>query len=274
MSDKIKVTLSPQSLQVEAGGEPATIFATVRNLGDIVDRFSIQVGGLDPSWFKLSATSVSLFPQDSGDVQIKFQVPRKEGVKAGAYPFTIIATSESMAQEYTSVQGTLEVRPFAQFELDMRPTRATCRCKAYYRVILVNSGISDLSLNLKAVDVEEGCQFRFKPNNPRLAAWAKLEVKMQVKPKQRPLSGSEKRYEFTVTATPEGKREGKSTRGEVIHRPLVSSWRPLWTLLKLAIAGTIIYFLLQIGGGWKVLFSQPQQWVDNVVRFFQGWLPK
>jgi hypothetical protein len=265
MSDRIKVKLTPAVLQMNAGGEPIEASITVQNLGDIVDRFSFQLDDLDPAWYTFSEPGVSLFPNDKAQVQIKFQVLKKEGIKSGAYPFNLRVVSDSNPDEYTVVQGSLEVSPLAEFHLDMNPKRVETRKRAEYRITLANSGTADLTFNLKARDTEEGCRFWFTPQNPVVPAWQTVVVKLIGQPKRRPWLGENKHYNFTLAVNIEGKKESKSLNGELIYRPRWRSLRPLWHVLRIllilaAIAGAI-YFILWLGGGLGQLLDNPGQWL-------------
>jgi hypothetical protein len=265
MSDRIKVKLNPVALQVNAGGEPIEASITVQNLGDIVDRFSFQLDGLDSSWYTLSEPDVSLFPNDRAQVQIKFQVPKKAGIKSGAYPFNLRVVSGSNPDEHTVVQGSLEVSPLAEFHLDMSPKRVETRKHAEYRITLANSGTADLTFDLKARDTEEGCRFWFTPQNPVVPAWQTVVVKLTGQPKRRPWLGENKPYNFTLAANVQGKTESKSLNGELIYRPRWRSLRPLWRVLRIllilaAIAGAI-YFVLWLGGGLGQLLDEPGEWL-------------
>jgi uncharacterized membrane protein len=267
MSDRIKVNLAPSALQVNAGGEPIEASITVQNLGDIVDRFSFQLDDLDPDWYTFSEPGVSLFPNDKAQVRIKFQVPKKEGIKAGAYPFNLRVVSDSNPEEYSIVQGSLEIGSLAEFHLDMNPKRVETRKSAEYRITLANSGTSDLTFDLKARDTEEGCQFQFTPQTPVVPAWKTVVVKLTGQPKRRPWLGENKSYSFNLAANIQGKTESKSLNGELIYRPRWRSLRPLWRVLRIllilaAIAGAV-YFILWLGGGLGQLLEDPGQWLSQ-----------
>jgi uncharacterized membrane protein len=278
MSDKIRVSLTPSVFQVSAGGQPVEATVALQNLGDIVDRFSFHIDGLDPAWFSFSESGVSLFPNDSGQAQVRFEVPKKEGIKSGAYPFDLRVSSDSNPDEYSIVQGNLEVSPVAESHLDMSPRRVETRKNADYRITLVNSGVSDVTFDLKARDSEEGCRFWFTPENTTVPAWETMVVKLRGQPKKRPWLGENKRYDFTVTVNTQGKADTKSLSGELIYRPRWRSLSPLWRVLKIlliiaAILGAI-YFVLWLGGGPGQLFADPGQWLGQAQERLAGWFSR
>jgi hypothetical protein len=275
MSDRIKVNLMPSVFQVNAGGEPVEAAIVMQNLGEIVDRFSLHIDELDPAWFTFSELSVSLFPGDSAQARITFQVPKKEGTKSGAYPFDLRVASDSDPDEYSIVQGSLELSPLAEFHLDMSPKRVETGKKATYKITLANSGTSDLTFNLKARDTEEGCHFWLTPENPVVPAWETVVVKLTGQPKKRPWIGENKRYDFTLATNIQGKSDSKSINGELIYRPRWRSLKPLWRVIKilLIIAAVVgaIYFILWLGGGPGQLLADPGQWLSQAQGRVTGW---
>jgi len=102
-SERIRASLSPTALQVQAGVTPAQATLQIQNLGDIVDKFLIEIEGLDETWYSRSASSIALMPQATDEVQISFQPPKKKGVKAKEYPFAVTVRSQSTPEEATSV---------------------------------------------------------------------------------------------------------------------------------------------------------------------------
>lgn len=63
MSALIRVLLSQKELQIEPG-QRGELLATIQNLSEIVDQYSVEVEGLLPSWYSVPVSGVSLFPQD------------------------------------------------------------------------------------------------------------------------------------------------------------------------------------------------------------------
>ena len=275
VSERIRASLSPTELQTSAGGVPVSATLQVQNLGEIVDKFLVEVEGLDEAWYSRSASSIALMPQATDQVQISFQPPKKKGVKSKAYPFAIIVRSQSSPEEATSIIGQLEVLPSAEFKLGVHPYRVSCRRKGTFRISLANTGVSSVDLTLDATDLDEGLRFRFKNENPTVAAWNTIEVPMIAKPKRGGMVGEKKRYDITITAVA-GDGNPQSVNCELHHGPFIGSWRPILRVIRilifLAILGVVIYYVLQWGGGWGMLRSDPQEWVGRLVRTVEGFV--
>jgi len=176
VSERIRASLSPTQLQVQAGGVPLIATLQLQNLGDIVDKFLVEVEGLDQTWYSRSASSVALMPQATDQVQISFQPPKRKGVKARPYPFAVTVSSQSTVEEATSIIGQLEILPLIEFKLRVHPYRVSCRRKGTFRI------------KIRAIII-------------------------------------------------------------------------------LALLGWAIYFLIQKGGGWNVLTSNPQTWLNQLIRW-------
>ena len=274
VSERIRASLSPTEFQVTAGGVPAVATLQLQNLGEIVDKFSVEIDALDESWYSRSASSVALMPQATDQVQISFQPPKRKGVKAKVYPFAVTVRSQSTPEEGACVLGQLEVLPSIEFKLKIAPYRVSCRRKGTFRINLANTGVSDANLFLEATDLDEGLRFRFKNENPILAAWQTVEVPMIARPKRGSKLGEKKRYDITVTAiTTDGNPQ--SGNCELHHSPFIGSWRPILRLIRiiivLGVIGVAGYYILRLGGGWRVLSSSPQTWVNELVRTIEGW---
>jgi uncharacterized membrane protein len=246
----------------------------VQNLGDIVDKFLVEIEGIEENWYSRSASSIALMPQASDQVQISFHPPKRKGIKAKAYPFAIAVRSQSAPEEASSIVGQLQVLPLVEFRLGVHPYRVSCRRKGTFRVNLANTGVSEANFTLEATDLDEGLRFRFKAENPTVAAWNTTEVPMITRPKRGLTVGEKKRYDITVTATA-GEGNIQSVKCELYHNPFISSWRRImrWALRILVLAGigVLVYFVLKWGGGWGTLTSSPQTWWNQLVDTIRGW---
>jgi hypothetical protein len=275
ISDKISLSLSPTSLKAQAGIVPAQALVQVKNLSEIVDKFIIEVEGLDETWYSRSASSIALMPQASDQVSIMFQPQKKKGVRSGIYPFGITVRSQSTAGVSATVVGQLEILPATEFKIKIRPFRTTAMRKATYQVNLANTGVSDAEITLEASDLDEGCKFQFKPSKLLLGAWNSIDVPFVIRPKKRGwIIGAIKRFDVTVTATPENGMPQTATC-EFNHSPLMKSWKPIWRLIKILIALAVIivaiYYILKLGGGWSAFRHSPGDWFDKAIKTIEGW---
>jgi hypothetical protein len=270
----IRASLSATELRLQAGSMPEIVTVQLQNLAEIVDKFLVEVDGIDDTWYSRSASSIALMPQATEQVQITFQPPKKRGVKARIYPFAVTVRSQSNPEEATIITGQIEVLPLVEYKLKVAPYRVTTKRKGKFRVNLANTGMSEAKLYLDATDLDEGLNFKFKNQEPVVGAWETIEVPMIAKPKRGSTVGERKRYDISITATTED-GNSQTVNCEMHHQPFMSSWRPIWRIIRvlviLGIIGVAIYYILRLGGGWHTLLSSPKTWVDQLVRTVEGW---
>lgn len=278
-SERIRASLSSSELSCQAGGIPELITLQLQNLGETVDKFTVELEGLDEDWYSRSASSIALMPEKSEQVQITFHPPKKRGVKAKAYPFAVTVRSQNAPDEATIVTGQVQVLPLVEYKLKVAPYRVSCRKKGTFRVGFTNTGTSDARIVLEATDLDEGLNFKFKKKELVLSAWDTIELPVTAKPKKGGLIGERKRYDVTITSH-EASGNTQTMNCELHHNPLIGSWKTIFRVIRIiifiAIIGTIIGLLIHWGGGFGLLRSNPQAWwnhlVNQVSNTFGGWL--
>ncbi|MDA8216523.1 MAG: hypothetical protein M0Z94_02800 [Dehalococcoidales bacterium] len=273
MSDKIRVSLQPALVEVEADGEPKEIVLAIQNVADYVDQYSIELQGLDTGWYTLPLSSVSLFPQDRDEVRIQVHPRKEDGAKAGEYPYSLRVTSRAATGESAVVEGKLVIRGFAVYVAEiLPPTKAACLRKADFRVRIINRGNVDVTLAPSVTDREEGCRFSLQPPEPTVPAGTPpptAEVMLTVRPKRSMWVGPQKQYDVTLTLVPQSaKGEAKALGCQVLHRPLLPSWRPVFSWAKRAAAVIAVVALALLGmqvvereGGIGALPDTADRWV-------------
>ncbi|MDA1128143.1 MAG: hypothetical protein O2913_05525 [Chloroflexi bacterium] len=195
------VGLTQESVQV-APGESTEIGITVRNDSNVVDVLSIEIEGLDPSWFRLSVAQSSLFPGDQTSGTLTLTPPKTSDSVARTYPFTVKTTSQKDPTQSTVLTVNLQIQPFHSFEMSLHPQKATGATGAY-KLNIKNTGNADLNISLEGQDPEDLCSFTFDPQRPRVTPGQEIEVAVLVVPGKRPFKGRARAYRLTLTGTPD-----------------------------------------------------------------------
>lgn len=276
----LRASLAPASLEVPAAGQTVEATLTVQNKGGIVDQYLIELKGLNATWYTLATSSASLFPGDQDQVVAKLHPPKDPGIKAGDYPFTIKLTSKADPGTATTIESRLTIRPQITYGFEVAPLRATARRKAQFRITLANAGNTDVRFALGAIDREEGCRFQFELAEPKVAARSKTQVRLMVQPQRGWIVGPPKNYDLTISAALSGlEAEPRTISAQLRHRPLLSSLRPIWRVLKwlttVGIPLAALWFAINYVGGtdqavelWAKLLESIIQQVQTILGRF------
>ncbi|HLZ29932.1 MAG TPA: hypothetical protein VKV73_21640 [Chloroflexota bacterium] len=228
----LSVELTPARAEMEPGASPVEVVLTLHNLSNVVEQYTVEVSGLEADWFTAPVISLSLFPQDRDQVRISLHAPKGPGLRAGAYPFQVTARARSGSADQ-SAHGVLEVRGIAIYRIvDLAPRRLTSRGPGTFHLQVANTGAADVRLGLEGRDTDDECTFSFPKQESLVAAGARVELPVQVKPRKRPWVGPERSYDFTITAHPTDARgDSQMASAQLTYRPPFRAF-PIWPILK------------------------------------------
>src|ERR1700704_5165122 len=99
-SEGLRIELSPTHVEVLPGASPVEVTLSVHNRSRVVEQCTVDVVGLDSDWFTNPSRSVALFPGDSDRLSFTLHVPARDGLRAGEYPFGVVARSRSSGSEW------------------------------------------------------------------------------------------------------------------------------------------------------------------------------
>ena len=243
MAKKILLSFSQYTISLEAGVSLKSTISII-NRGSVVDQFSVEVEGLEESWYTLSASSVKLFPGGQESLTLTIHPPRDPSSKAGKYPFSVKATSVDNPKEVATELGTLEIQPFHEFGAELHPTQRVTRGEADFQLVVRNRGNNRETFKFNAQDEQEACQFRFEDDEVKLDPGENKKVGLWVGAKKRPKFGPKKQYSFQVNVLPEWDKEAAEVvSGQVAYLAMFPRWlvRAIVPILAVIIAG--IWFL-------------------------------
>jgi hypothetical protein len=246
MSANIVLSLSSTKLEV-APGESVEATVTIRNQSQIVDQFGIRIQGLDPTWWTLSTSSISLFPGDQGEAKLTIHPPKEAESKAGSYSFQVRTVSQANPEEMTEEEAYLVLRGFLVWDVEMSPTKVAGR-SGTYRITANNSGNTDMTLIFEGKDPEEALDYTFSHNKVTVPAGESALITLKVRPRK---EERDKLYSFQVLVRPAGaeasSKEVKTINGKLEYKRRRFPWK--WILLGVAIVVVAVLvwkFVLQL----------------------------
>ncbi|MFJ7214229.1 hypothetical protein [Amycolatopsis sp. NPDC098790] len=235
-------TLSEAGLVAEPGGE-TTCSVTIRNAGQVVDQFSVDVVGDASGWATAEPATVNLLPGETGTVTVRFAPPRSSDVPAGTIPFGVrVFSSEDPAGSVVE-EGTVQLGAFTEVTAEVVPAKVEGSSKADFEVAVDNRGNRPVAVELSPLDPEDELEFRLERERADLAPGTAAFVRMRAKPRKRFLRGQPVRHRFQVFVTADG-GEPLKTEGTMVQRQLLPKWLlpALAALLVLLLALVTLWF--------------------------------
>ncbi|MEV5601413.1 hydrolytic protein [Streptomyces sp. NPDC052299] len=236
------VTVSP--------GAEATTTLTVRNDGDIVEAYTLDVVGDCAAWTTVEPARVSLYPGTSETVTVRFAPPRSHEVRAGEKPVGIRVLPAEHPESVAVPEMTVVVEPFHELRARLEPGRRRGWLGARFRTVVQNLGNAPTEVALAARQPGEELRLAFTPERRKLEPGESAEAGLKVRARKLIWFGAPAAWPFEVVAGEpedagaEGPRTGRPEplQGEFAQLPLFPKW--LLILLAAVLALLLAWFAL------------------------------
>ena len=239
----VAAILNSQQLTVDPGGE-TTCDLKVRNTGDVVDQYTMEVFGDAKDWCTVEPGVVNLLPGAEATVRAVFAPPRSAEVLAGPAAFAIRVQSREDPHGSTVEEGEIAVKPFTEVVAELVPAKRKGSRRATYRLAVDNNGNQAISVDAMAVDPEDELAMRIQPATMRIEPGTAVIAKLRVLPHQRFLRGEAKTHPFQVVVLPAGGKE-IVTDGVMTQEQLLPKWLlPAVALLAAGVAALVALWFL------------------------------
>ncbi|MGY1456759.1 COG1470 family protein [Streptomyces sp. SS8] len=236
-SDIPAVTVAP--------GDTATTSVTVRNDGDIVEAYDLEVVGNCAAWSTVDPPRVSLYPGTSQTVTIRLEPPRSPEVRAGETPLGVRILPAEHPESVRVVETTVHVGEFRELHTELAPGRRHGWLRGRYRLTVRNQGNIPVRVGFTPGQVGEELGFAFSPAEPELQPGESVEAGLRVRTGKPVWFGSPVVWPFTVDtaesteATETGDRETARRDAAAVRAPLEAELVqipvfPKWLLVALA----------------------------------------
>jgi len=188
--------LSEHSLTAVPGGT-AVLTASVMNTGSAVDEVTVTVDGEAAAWAVVEPPSVVLFPGAEAQVAVTFRVPEGARARPGPAPFAVRATGSADVTA-SRVDGVVNVAPYADASLSLRPEVLQGAKRARGSLIVENRGNARAELHLSASG--ENLSVAVEPSLLLVGPGEVVSAIVTASPDRSFLRGPGERLPFTVTA--------------------------------------------------------------------------
>ncbi len=211
-------------------------------------KYSVEVTGPPPEWVRVNRPTLTLKPEEAGEVVISFKPLRRPESKPGDYPVKVRVRPESRPEMMLEANVTLRILPYSGFGIALESRRISSGQP--YRLHLHNQGSAPLPLTISGRDL--GDHLRFSIPTPQLTLGPGQRVTLQgdVRPQSPALYGKPSDYLFDLIARcHDASGFLVAVRGHFIERPMLPSWSPaaagVSLLLALAVFLVALLVLLQ-----------------------------
>ena len=251
-------------------GQPVRVKVTVRNVGPVVETYSLSSVGNGSGWVSLVPSELSLFPGDENSAAIVIKPPRASRVGAQTYPIGIKATSEVDPNESTVAELSITVDPFYESALNVSKTTLEMRRRTSTYASITNNGNTTIRIILRLWDPDGRLRFKVDDSLIELApgetSWTRVTITgpFHLVGRQRTLSMLsviEPNKDVTL-GTPLEDMQSAVQRVTVIQRPIIRFRLGIIgrLVLLLAIIGIIAAFVLSrlaLSGSDDVVITPP-----------------
>jgi hypothetical protein len=247
-----------QSRVEAAPGQPVRLKVTVRNVGPVVETYSLSVVGPEGSWLSVVPSEVSLFPGSEGSAALIIKPGRTSKLPAGDYTVGVMARSEVDPHESTVTEVTISVTPFYDSNLSLSRTTIDIRRRATTFAQITNNGNAFVDYRLDVADPDGYLRFKVEDPDFTLAPgdtiWKKVTVSAPLH-----IFGSSRTLSMVASLTsvrdhtsgmPLEEIRPSIQRVTLVQRPAIRFRLGLLgrILLILLIAGLVVAFVLSRAG--------------------------
>lgn len=145
----MRATLLAPSVRIHPG-TTALLDIEVTNTEDVIDGISARVIGLDPAWVPLVQPVVTLFPDTTGVLTIRFELPTS--CAAGESMITVHVYSTIDAGRFDEHAVLLHVEPVEDATLELRPSVVEGGSRAEFNAVVTNTGNITTEFTIAAIE--------------------------------------------------------------------------------------------------------------------------
>lgn len=173
------VSILTPVVTVQPGAE-GTAEVRIRNSGNVVDQFAINLVGQASAWARCDPAVISLLPEAEETVRIHFSPPRSSAVVAGLIPYGVRVTCQEDRDFSVVEEASVQVSGFSSVEARVVPRTSEGKRTAHHRVEVTNTGNAAVDADLSASDPDELLAIDVDPDHlsidPGATAMAKVKV--------------------------------------------------------------------------------------------------
>ena len=227
------LAIEPDQLEVEPGSA-ATVTVTVHNLGEEVERFSLEVNGPAGAFATAEPADLRMLPDKKQSAVIRFAPARSPEQPAGPQAFQVVARSTVNPDVVPRASGRVVVGSYTQFDADLTPEATRGRHPGTHHLEVVNGGNGPATVAVELRDQDKELTFEPAAFDGHLAPGGRLEHPFTVVG-PRPWFGRTQTFPFTVEVKPHRAAQPILLQGTRRQVPRFPWWVPTVVLALVAV---------------------------------------
>ena len=178
----MRLAVVPTKVELTAG-QPFTVAITVTNTGSVIGGYHVRILGADPSWVRIDAENLSLFPETSQTVLATIEIPRGVGARDRRIAVQVREITPPQAVAVAEIE--LAVPPREAVKMALSPLTVTCGKRGRFSVVAENTGNTPVSVAPVGTDPEAHITFTFIPDVLDLAPGEHVITDLRASAKRR-----------------------------------------------------------------------------------------
>jgi hypothetical protein len=224
-------SLEPASTTVDAGSA-VTVRLRIRNTGDVVDEYRINVVGDLAPYVAVDPPSLRLYPGTTGTVELTVAPPRTPEAAAGPHPYAVQVTPTEHPETTTVPEGNITVTPFIEVRAELVPHTVKGRFRGNAKLAVDNLGNTTLTASVTGDDSGDQLGYEVVPANVQIEPGRAAFVNATLKPRRIIWIGHKQNRPYRLSV----RRSGVSplnVDGTYVQRGFLPRW--LFTVLSLCL---------------------------------------
>ncbi len=193
----MRSSLASETLRLTPG-VAASLDIEVTNTSPIIDGLSALVIGLEPAWVQLEQPVVTLFPESTGTIRLRIDVP--PSCPAGESAITVRVFSTVDSERVVDHVVWLIVDAVEHAELEMRPSLVEAGARGSFQALLHNTGNTTSEFAVVALEPTRSVECSVSPPTVLVAPGDTGQVTVVAHGK-RPWVGSSVERTIQISAT-------------------------------------------------------------------------
>ncbi len=218
-------------------GETTTVDVRVRNTGQVVDQYDLDVLGDITSWVAVRPASINLLPGAEETVTLTFTPPRSSAAPAGEATFALRVLSHEDTAGSVIDEAVVVVAPFVDIAAELVPRTSRGSRKGRHELAVDNAGNQPTMVEIRMLDPDRLLEFRIDTSRLDTDPGTATFVGLQARPAKRFLRGPNKTLPFEVVVIPEG-GEPQNIPGSLLQEAVLPKW--LMVAALFAVAGIVM----------------------------------